>query len=67
MKNDFLVVHKKICGENYEQVIEARRLINAQKMSISEACEKMGISRGIKIMFLSHHQSLEKEQFLHLL
>ena len=25
MKNDFLVVHKKICGENYEQVIEARR------------------------------------------
>lgn len=46
MKNDFLVVHKKICGENYEQVIEARRLINAQKMSISEACEKMGISRG---------------------
>lgn len=46
MKNDFLVVHKKICGENLEQVIETRKLINTKNMSISEACEKIGISRG---------------------
>lgn len=46
MKNDFLVVHKKICGENYEAVIEARKLIETKNISISEACDKVGISRG---------------------
>lgn len=46
MRNDFLVVHKKICGENYEAVIEARRLITINKINISDACDKLGISRG---------------------
>lgn len=46
MKSDFLVIHKSICPKNYMKVIEARKLIESEKMSISEACLQQGISRG---------------------
>ncbi len=46
MNNEYLLVHKSILPEYYEVVITARKLINEEKMSVSEACKKTGISRS---------------------
>ena len=45
MKNNFLIIDKRILPDNYNAVIEARNLINSAKMSVSDACLKVGISR----------------------
>ena len=45
MKNDYLIVDKKILPDNYNAVIEARNLIENSKISVSDACLKVGISR----------------------
>lgn len=46
MKNDYLIISKSILPDYYEDVIEARHLINDLKYSVSEACKKMEISRN---------------------
>lgn len=46
MRNDFLIVHKSILPENFDQVIEARELIQNFGESVSDACRKVGISRS---------------------
>ena len=46
MRNDFLIVHKSILPENFDQVIEARELIQNSGESVSDACRKVGISRS---------------------
>ena len=45
MKSDYLIVDKKILPDNFNAVIEARNLIENSKVSVSDACLKVGISR----------------------
>lgn len=40
------MVHKSILPVYYEQVIEARDLINSAQLSVSDACKKVNISRS---------------------
>lgn len=46
MNNDLLLIHRSILPDNYLQVIETRELIETEKLSISDACKKIGISRN---------------------
>ena len=46
MISDYLIVDKKILPENVLLVVEANRLISEKKISISDACKEVGISRG---------------------
>lgn len=46
MISDYLIVDKKILPENVLLVVEANRLISEKKLSISDACKNVGISRG---------------------
>lgn len=44
--NEYLIVHKSILPEYYEDIILTRELINDQKYSVSDACKETGISRS---------------------
>ena len=44
--NEYFIVHKSILPEYFEQVIEARELINDKDYSISDACKEVNISRS---------------------
>ena len=46
MISDYLIVDKKILPDNVLLVVEANRLISEKKISISDACKEVGISRG---------------------
>ena len=47
MKNsEYFIVHKSILPDYFEQVIEARELINNKDYSISDACKTVNISRS---------------------
>ncbi len=47
MKNsEYFIVHKSILPDYFEQVIEARELINNKDYSISDACKAVNISRS---------------------
>ena len=44
--NEYLIVHKSILPEYFDQIILTRELINDQKYSVSDACKETGISRS---------------------
>lgn len=46
MVKDFLIVHKSIVPKNVLLVIKAQKLIDEEKLSVSDACKKVDISRG---------------------
>ncbi len=46
MKNDYLIVHKSVLPKSYEDVVMAKELIEIEKISVSDACKKMNISRS---------------------
>ena len=46
MKNDYLIVHKSVLPESFEDVVMAKELIEIEKISVSDACKKMNISRS---------------------
>ena len=47
MKNDFLIVHKKILPDYLDKVIEARKLLeNKECSTVKEAVTQVGISRN---------------------
>jgi chorismate mutase len=46
MIKDYLIVHRSILPEYYSDVIKARDLVDLEKMSVSDACLKTGISRS---------------------
>lgn len=62
MASEYLIVNKKILPENVLLVVEANRLITEKKLSISDACKCVGISRGT---YYKYHNSvfLPSEQF----
>ena len=41
MKNDYLIVHKSVLPDSYEEVVMAKELIEIEKISVSDACKKM--------------------------
>ena len=45
-KNDYLIVHKSILPDYFDDVIEARELINDKNISVSEVCKMKNISRS---------------------
>lgn len=62
MASEYLIVNKKILPENVLLVVEANKLITEQKLSISDACKSVGISRGT---YYKYHDSvfLPSEEF----
>lgn len=46
MKNEYLLVHKSILPDYYEQVIKCRELVEGKNLSTSEACKICNISRS---------------------
>ncbi|MDD3171178.1 MAG: ACT domain-containing protein [Bacilli bacterium] len=46
MKDDYLIVHKSILPEYFNEVINARNLITDKSYSVSDACKMVGISRN---------------------
>ena len=44
--NEYFIVHKSILPEYFEQVIQARELINDKNFSVSDACKQLNISRS---------------------
>lgn len=44
--NEYLIVHKSILPNYFEQIIKTRELIAKDNLSISDACKKMDISRS---------------------
>lgn len=44
--NEYLIVHKSILPEYFDQVIAARELIVEKNYSITDACKQYGISRS---------------------
>ena len=46
MKNDYLIVHKSVLPDSFEDVVMAKELIEIEKISVSDACKKMNISRS---------------------
>ena len=46
MSSNLLLIHKSILPKIYDQVIEARELIESENLSVSEACKRTNISRN---------------------
>lgn len=46
MQEDFLLVHRSILPDYYEKVIETRRLIERENLSVTDACKQQDISRS---------------------
>lgn len=46
MDNDKLIVDKKILPDFFDQVLEAKELVDGNRLSVSEACKRTGISRS---------------------
>lgn len=44
--NEYLIVHKSILPNYFEQIIKTRELIAKDNLSVSDACKKMDISRS---------------------
>lgn len=44
--SEYLIVHKSILSEEFEQVIEIKELINHQNLSVSQACKIKNVSRS---------------------
>lgn len=46
MKNNFYLVHESILPSYYKTIIEVRKMINDDKISVSDACKEKNISRS---------------------
>lgn len=46
MKDDYVIVSKKIMPKSYEGVLQAKHLIEVEGYSVSDACKMAKISRG---------------------
>lgn len=44
--NEYFIVHKSILPDYFDLVIEAREMINNKKVSVSDACKSLNISRS---------------------
>lgn len=68
MINDFLIVHKDILPKNVLLVLDAVKLVNEERLSVSDACKKVDISRGTfykykDLVFLPSHDFGKKAIF----
>lgn len=46
MNGDYFIIHKSILPDYFESVLKAKSLVDDEKMSVSDACRKSGISRS---------------------
>lgn len=46
MNQDYLIIHKSILPDYFETVLKAKSLVEDEKMSVSDACRLLGISRS---------------------
>ena len=46
MKNEYLLVHKSILPNFFDDVIKCRELVEGKNVSASEACKQCNISRS---------------------
>ena len=46
MGSDYLIIEKSILPEYFDLVLQAKSLVENEKMSVSDACKKIGISRN---------------------
>ncbi len=46
MNQDYLIIHKSILPDYFETVLKAKSLVEDEKMSVSDACRMLGISRS---------------------
>ena len=53
MKNDYLIVHKKILPDYFEKVIETKKILSAGTVKeVSAAVKMTGISRSTSFSFI---------------
>ncbi|MBQ2717394.1 MAG: ACT domain-containing protein [Clostridia bacterium] len=46
MNQDYLIIHKSILPDYFDTVLKAKSLVEDEKMSVSDACRMLGISRS---------------------
>lgn len=46
MKNDYLIVHKSVLPNYFQQVIQVRKIVEDEKLSVLHACQKIGLNRS---------------------
>lgn len=54
MKDDYLIVHKSILPDFFDDVIAAREMIDNNTCSVSEACKTQNISRSTYYKYKDH-------------
>lgn len=54
MKDSTLLVHTSVLPESYVLVYKTKELIEEKKLSVSEACKEMGISRSTYYKYCDH-------------
>lgn len=59
--NEYLIVHKSILPEYYDQVINARELIVERDYSVTEACKLNNISRSTYYKYKDYIFNLNKD------
>ena len=59
--NEYLIVHKSILPEYYDQVIAARELIIERDYSVTEACKLNNISRSTYYKYKDYIFNLNKD------
>lgn len=62
MKDEYLLVHKSILPEYYEQVIKCRELVEGKNLSASEACKICNISRSTYYKYKDFIFELDKNK-----
>ncbi len=59
--NEYLIVHKSILPEYYDQVIAARELIIEKNYSVTEACKMFNLSRSTYYKYKDYIFKLNKD------
>ena len=62
MLDNYVIINKKILPEIYLKVLEAKQLVNNDKISISDAVKKIGIARSTYYKYKDNIFSTDKNK-----
>ena len=64
MRPDYFIVHRSILPDFFDAVIECKKLVEGNRMSVSDAAKKCGISRGTYYKYKDYvsYDKREKEK-----